>query len=126
MKVPDNMLYTEEHEWVLVADDVATIGITEYAQNELGDVVFVEMPKVGDQTQQMQACGSIEAVKAVSDLFAPVSGEVTEINAELESNPQLINEDAFGNGWILKVKLSDPEETEKLLSADQYRALIGQ
>ena len=125
MNVPENLKYTKEHEWVLAEGDVATFGITEYAQGELGDIVFVEMPGIGDATKQFEACANIEAVKAVSDLYAPVSGEVTEVNGDLEGDPQIINKDAFGKGWIMKIKMSDPGELDNLLSPDDYKALIG-
>ena len=125
MNVPENLRYTKEHEWALVEDDVATIGITDYAQNELGDIVFVEFPKIGEQTKQMEPCASIEAVKAVSDLYAPVSGEVVEVNNKLELSPQLVNSDPYGEGWILKIKLSDKAELDALLSPEEYKKLIG-
>ncbi len=125
MKVPKDLLYTEEHEWVLVDEGIATIGITDYAQSELGDVVFVEMPSVGTTVKQMEPFGTIEAVKAVSDLFAPVSGEVVEINEMLSNKPETINKDPYGDGWIIKVKLSDAAELENLLSADAYKDKIS-
>lgn len=125
MKVPENLLYTKEHEWALVEGDVATIGISEYAQGELGDVVFVELPQVGQATEQMKSCASIEAVKAVSDLYAPVSGEVVEVNGELEADPQMVNKDPYGKGWILKIKMSDKGELDSLLSPDDYKKLIA-
>ena len=120
MDIPEDLQYTEEHEWVLVEDDVATLGITDFAQGELGDVVFVEMPQVGDLVQQMEPFGTIEAVKTVADLFAPISGEVVEVNTLLEDSPHLINEDPYGEGWIIKIKFSDQLEIEGLLSADDY------
>ncbi len=125
MQVPQELLYTEEHEWIRIEGDIATIGITEYAQGELGDVVFVELPEPGDSLEQMQTFGTIEAVKAVSDLFAPVSGEVTEINGALTDTPEIINQDPYGEGWMLKIKMSSPKETEKLLSAEAYEEKIG-
>lgn len=125
MDVPEQLLYTAEHEWVLVDGEIATIGITDYAQGELGDIVFVELPKVGDDTQQMQAFGTIEAVKAVSELFAPLTGEVVEVNNLLEDQPELINSDPYGEGWIIKLKLGDNSELEKLLSAEDYRNEVG-
>ena len=125
MNVPENLLYTKEHEWVLVEDDIATIGISEYAQGELGDVVFIEMPDVGDETIQSETCASIEAVKAVSDMYAPVSGEVTAINETLEDDPQQVNNDPYEAGWILKIKLSDPGELDNLMSPAEYEALIS-
>jgi glycine cleavage system H protein len=125
MNVPKSLRYTKEHEWALVRENEATIGITDYAQGELGDIVFVELPKTGTPTEQMKSCASIEAVKAVSDLFAPLSGEVVEINTELETAPQLINQDPYGKGWILKIKISKPEELDSLMSAEEYEKLIG-
>ncbi len=124
MEIPEELLYTEEHEWVYVDGDVAIVGITDYAQGELGDVIFVELPEVGDHVQQLEPFGSIEAVKTVSDVFAPVSGEVVEINSELDSNPQLINQDPYGEGWMVKIKMSDPKELESLLSAEEYQNMI--
>ncbi len=125
MNVPENLRYTKEHEWTLVDGDVATIGITEYAQGELGDIVFIEFPKVGGATKQMEPCASIEAVKAVSDLYAPVSGEVTALNSELDSNPQIVNKDPYGKGWILKIRMSDKGELNNLMSPEDYKKLIG-
>jgi glycine cleavage system H protein len=125
MNVPENLLYTKEHEWALVEDDVVTFGITDYAQGELGDIVFVEFPTIGDHTEQMKPCASIEAVKTVSDLYAPVSGEVIEINSSLESDPQLVNKDPYGDGWMIKVKLADKSELDRLMSPDGYKKLIG-
>jgi len=125
MNVPDNLYYTKEHEWTSVDGDIAIIGITDYAQGELGDIVFVEMPEVGDATKQFESCANIEAVKAVSDLYASVSGEVTEVNGELEADPQIINKDPYGKGWILKIKISEQGELDNLLSSDDYKELIG-
>ena len=125
MNIPENLHYTKEHEWAKVDGDIATVGITEYAQGELGDIVFIDFPQVGKPTQQFDACASIEAVKAVSDLYAPVSGEVTETNTELESNPQLVNKDPYGQGWILKIKMSDKSELDNLLKPGDYKELIG-
>lgn len=125
MNVPEDLHYTKDHEWVRIEEDVAVIGITDYAQGELGDIVYVEPAPIGDTTTQFETCGSIEAVKAVSDIYAPVSGEVIDVNEALESNPQLINQSAYGEGWILKIKLSDPAELENLLSAEQYKKLLG-
>jgi len=125
MNIPENLKYTNEHEWVRPEDEIAIIGITEYAQGELGDIVFVELPQVGDTTKQSQPCANIEAVKAVTDLYAPVSGEVTEVNSNLEADPQVINKDPYDGGWILKVKMSDTSELDKLLSPEDYKSLIG-
>ncbi len=124
MDIPESLYYTSEHEWVAMDGDIASVGITDYAQGELGDIVFVEFPEVGDQTEQLQPFGTIEAVKAVSELFAPLSGEVVEVNAQLEDKPELINEDPYGEGWLIKVKISDKSELEKLLSAADYRSQI--
>ena len=125
MNIPENLKYTNDHEWIRAEDGIAVIGITEYAQGELGDVVFVELPQVGDTTKQSEPCANIEAVKAVSDLYAPVSGEVTEVNGDLEGDPQIINKDPYGDGWILKVKMSDTSELDKLVSPEDYKSLIG-
>jgi glycine cleavage system H protein len=125
MTILPELKYTREHEWVKVNGETATIGITDYAQGELGDIVFVELPKVGEKTEQSKPCGSIEAVKAVSDLFAPVSGEVIELNSELVSSPQTVNKDPYGNGWMLRIKLENPEELEQLLTSEEYEKLIS-
>lgn len=125
MSVPAELKYTKEHEWVKLDGDVVTIGITDYAQGELGDVVFVEMPDVEDELEKDESFGTIEAVKAVSDLFAPLDGEVVEINEELEDEPALVNSDPYGKGWMLKVKLSNTADFDTLMSADDYKALIG-
>lgn len=120
MKVPKDLYYTEEHEWIAVEGDIVTVGITDYAQGELGDIVFIELPEVDSDATQMEPFGSIEAVKAVSDLFAPVSGTVVEVNSALEDKPELINLDPYGDGWMIKIKLADKSELDSLLSADQY------
>ena len=125
MNIPADLKYTKDHEWARIEDDIATIGITDYAQSELGDIVYIEAPTTGSSTRQGVSCGSIEAVKAVSDLFAPLSGEVVEVNPELETNPQIINQDTYGKGWILKIKLSDLDEIDQLLASDAYEKLIG-
>lgn len=125
MNVPENIKYTEEHEWVSVEDDVATVGITEYAQGELGDIVFVELPEVGFEAKRPDPFGTIEAVKAVSDLFAPVSGEVVEVNEKLNDEPEIINTDPYGDGWMIKIKLTDKSELESLLSAEDYHGKIS-
>ena len=125
MNIPENLRYTNEHEWARIDGDIATIGISEYASGELGDIVFVELPQVGDKTTQSEPCANIEAVKAVSDLYAPLSGEVTEVNDSLEGDPQIINKDPYGDGWILKIKISDAGEADNLLSPEDYKSLIG-
>ncbi len=121
MDFPDNLKYSKEHEWVImVEDNVALIGITEYAQSELGDVVYVELPEVGEKIAKDDPFGSVESVKAVSDLFAPVSGTVIEVNNSLSDNPELVNEDSYGDGWMIKVQMSDKEELKDLLAPDEY------
>ncbi len=124
MNVPENLKYTENHEWILVDGDTATIGISDYAQKELGDIVFVEVETVGEELAQGDTFGTIEAVKTVADSFLPVSGEVTEKNEELADQPELINNDPYGKGWIVKVKISDASELDGLLSAEDYKAKI--
>jgi len=120
-----NFKFTEEHEWVSADNDVATIGITHYAQGELGDIVYVELPQEGEEVTMMESFGTIEAVKAVSELYSPVSGTILEKNEELEAQPELINQDAEGKGWLIKVKLKDLNELEKLMSYDEYQSFIG-
>jgi len=124
IEIKDDLKYTKEHEWVKVEGDVATVGISDYAQKELGDVVFVELPQVGTLVEQMKPFGVIEAVKAVSDLFAPLSGEVVEVNTQLESQSNLINSDPYGQGWIIRIKMKDPKELNALLSSADYRKLV--
>ncbi len=125
MELPEALQYTSEHEWVAIKDGVATIGITDYAQGELGDIVFVELPNKGDSTKHMEAFGTIEAVKAVSELYAPLSGEIQDVNNSLEEQPELINNDPYGEGWIIKLKIGDESELEKLLSAEDYESQIA-
>lgn len=125
MNIPSNLKYTKEHEWIKVEGDVALIGVTEYAQSELGDIVFIEVETVGETLSAGDTFGTIEAVKTVSDLYLPVSGEILEFNDSLNSSPELVNSDAFGEGWIIKIKLSNPAELDSLLSADAYAELIG-
>lgn len=122
--VKEGYVYTESHEWVKVEGDVATIGITDHAQHELGDIVYVELPEVGDEAEAGNSFGSIEAVKAVEDMNSPVSGEIVEVNSDLEDTPELINKSAFEDGWIVKIKLSDISELDTLLSAEDYTKLI--
>ncbi len=123
MAQPADLLYSKEHEWVKVEGDVATIGITDYAQNSLGDIVYVELPKVGAHVAQMGTVGVVESVKAVSDLFTPIGGEVTEVNGELENDPALVNREPFAGGWMFKLRLSDASQTSGLLSAADYEQL---
>jgi glycine cleavage system H protein len=122
---PSNYRYTKEHEWLNVEGSQATLGITDYAQQELGDVVFVQLPKVGAQVKAAQSFGSIESVKAVSDLFSPVSGEITEINSALADAPEKINQDPHGAAWLVKIRLADPKEAAGLMDAAAYQAYIA-
>ncbi|PID88727.1 MAG: glycine cleavage system protein H [Bacteroidia bacterium] len=124
MSVKENLKYTKDHEWIRVEGQEAYIGITDFAQKELGDIVFVEVETEGETLDKEEAFGTIEAVKTVSDLFMPVSGEVLEFNGDLEDEPDLVNKDPFGKGWIVKVKISDASELDDLLSAADYKALI--
>ncbi len=121
MNIPDNLKYTKDHEWVKMEGDTAVIGITDFAQGELGDIVFVEVDTVGEELDKEETFGSIEAVKTVSDLFMPVGGEVAEFNEELEDTPDIINKDPYGKGWIIKVKVSDKSEADGLMSAEEYK-----
>ncbi|WP_421875217.1 glycine cleavage system protein GcvH [Marinoscillum sp.] len=123
MNIPENLLYTEDHEWVRIEGDEAYIGITDFAQGELGDIVYVEVETEGEELEKGTVFGTVEAVKTVSDLFMPLSGEVIEFNSELESSPELVNSDPYGEGWMIKVKVSDQGD---LLSPEAYKELIGQ
>ena len=122
--VRDDLLYTETHEWIKVENGEALMGITDFAQNELGDIVFVELPEVGDEVDKGGAFGSIEAVKAVEDMISPLSGEIIEINEELEDTPEIINQSAFEDGWIIRIKISDKAELENLLKPEEYKEII--
>ena len=122
---PDNFRYTKEHEWVLVEGDTGKIGITDHAQEELGDIVYVDLPKVGTRVQQGKTLGSVESVKAVSDVYSPVSGEVVEVNAALADAPEKLNEDPHGEAWLVKIRLSVPAEIEQLLTAADYQKYVG-
>jgi glycine cleavage system H protein len=124
MIIPDNLKYTKDHEWVLINGDVATIGITEFAQSELGDIVFVEIETIGETMEKEAVFGSIEAVKTVSDLFMPISGEIITLNEALENNPELVNTDPYGEGWMIKVKYSNINDLSALLDYKAYEALI--
>lgn len=125
MNFPTNLKYTEDHEWVKVDGDIATIGITEFAQSELGDIVFVEIETVGQTLNAHEIFGTVEAVKTVSDLFLPLGGEIIEKNEGLDNDPQNVNEDPYGKGWMIKVKMSNPSKVDALLSADDYSAIAG-
>lgn len=124
MNIPGNLKYTKDHEWVKMEGETAIIGITDFAQHELGDIVFVEVDTVGESLDKEETFGSIEAVKTVSDLFMPVGGEVLEFNEELEDTPDIINKDPYEKGWIIKIKVADSAEADDLLTADEYKALI--
>ena len=125
MNFPEQLKYTKEHEWISVEGNVATVGITDFAQGELGDIVFVEIETKGQNLSKDSTFGTVEAVKTVSDLFMPVSGTITEVNPALESNPELVNQDAYQAGWMVKIELSNPSELDALLDAAAYKALIG-
>ena len=125
MNIPSNLKYTKDHEWIKIEGDTAFVGVTEYAQGELGDIVFVEVETVGETLDQHETFGTIEAVKTVSDLFLPVSGEILEFNDALNSAPELINKDPYGEGWIIRLKMTNPSEADGLLDAAAYVDLIG-
>ena len=124
MEFPDDLKYSREHEWVLVEGNVATIGISAFAEQQLGDVVFVELPAVGDKVIKDEAMGVVESVKAVSDVYAPVSGTVLEVNDDLPENTELVNEDCYGDGWMVKIELSDPTDLEELMNAADYQVFV--
>ena len=123
---PENFRYTKEHEWVMVEGDTGTVGITDHAQHELGDIVYVDLPKAGTRVERGKSLGSVESVKAVSDVYAPVSGEVTEINESLASAPETLNSDPHGAAWLVKIRLADAAELADLLSAADYQAYVGE
>lgn len=125
MNIPANLKYTEDHEWVKIDGDIATIGVTDFAQQQLGDVVFVEIETEGETLDKGETFGTIEAVKTVSDLFMPMAGEVVEINPKLEEAPETVNSDPYGDGWMIKVKISDDSQLDELLSAEAYNETIG-
>lgn len=125
MNIPSELKYTKDHEWVAIEGDVATIGITDFAQSELGDIVYVEVETVDETLDADEVFGTVEAVKTVSDLFLPLSGEITEFNESLEDEPEKVNTDPYGDGWMIKVKVSDVSDVDNLMSADDYKALIG-
>jgi len=125
MNIPENLKYTKDHEWVRIEDGIATVGITDFAQSELGDIVYVDVESLDETLDQNEVFGSVEAVKTVSDLFMPLSGEVTEFNEGLEDAPEKVNSDPYGEGWMIKIKVSDSTETEGLLDASGYKELIG-
>lgn len=126
MEFPEDLKYSKQHEWVLIEGNVATIGITDFAQDQLGDIVFVELPAVTDKVSKEDAFGVVESVKAVSDIFAPISGVVTEINDDLPDNPEIINEDPYGDGWLIKIEMNDPDEIEELMTAAEYEEYVAE
>jgi glycine cleavage system H protein len=126
MKFPEDCLYTKQHEWIRVNGDIGAVGISDHAQKELGDVVFVELPKVGDTFDTNEPFGNVESVKAVSEVFCPVAGEVVEVNQELVGSPQWVNEDPYGDGWFVKVKISNPEELKDLFNAGEYEEYVAE
>lgn len=125
MNIPESLKYTKDHEWVRVEGNIAIVGITEFAQGELGDIVFVEIESEDEDLAKEDVFGTIEAVKTVSDLYMPLSGKVIEVNEELDAQPELVNKDPYGGGWMIKLEIADPSEMSQLLSADEYKALIG-
>lgn len=125
MNIPQDLKYTKDHEWIKIDGDTATVGITDFAQKELGDIVYVEIETEGEEVAQGEVFGTVEAVKTVSDLFMPLSGTVSEVNSELEGTPEQVNEDPYEKGWMIKIQISDTSEVDGLLSSDQYTELIG-
>ena len=125
MNIPSELKYTKDHEWIKIDGDIATIGITDFAQGELGDIVYVEVETIGETLDQEEVFGTVEAVKTVSDLFMPVSGEILQLNEELANTPEVVNQDPYGKGWMIKVKLTNPSEVEGLLSSEAYSSLVG-
>ena len=124
MSIPADLKYTKEHEWARLDGDIITVGITDYAQGELGDIVYIELPEVGESVEQDESFGTIEAVKAVSDLYAPLSGEIVAVNDKLDATPDLVNSDPYGDGWMIKMKLSSADDYTKLLTNSQYEELL--
>ncbi|WP_298950792.1 glycine cleavage system protein GcvH [uncultured Nonlabens sp.] len=125
MNIPSELKYTKDHEWIKIEGDVATIGITDFAQSELGDIVYVEVETVDETLDQEEVFGTVEAVKTVSDLFLPLTGEITDFNEKLEDDPELVNSDPYGDGWMIKMKFTDASQVDGLLSADAYKELVG-
>lgn len=124
--VPENLHYSKDHEWVSVNDGVATIGITDYAQHSLGDVVYVDLPRVGDSFETHEAIGSVESVKAVSEVFTPVAGEIVEVNEALNDSPEVVNSDPYGEAWFIKIKMNNPGEADKMLTAAEYEEYLSE
>jgi len=125
MNVPENLKYTKDHEWIRIEGDTGYVGVTDFAQGELGDIVFIEIETVGETLKKEEVFGTIEAVKTVSDMFMPVSGEILEMNPAIEETPDVVNKDPYGNGWMVKIKINDPAEVNQLLSPEKYKELIG-
>ncbi|HTY55964.1 MAG TPA: glycine cleavage system protein GcvH [Bradyrhizobium sp.] len=126
MEIPEGLKYSKEHEWVATEDSVATIGLTDYAQDQLGEVVSVELPSVGDKVSKDDPFGVVESVKAVSDMYAPISGTVTEVNQELAESPEMVNEDPYGDGWLIKIRITDVAELDDLMENEEYQELIAE
>ena len=126
MNIPESLKYTSDHEWIKVEGNIATVGVTDFAQRELGDIVFVEVETEGDEIEQGEVFGTVEAVKTVSDLFMPISGTVAEVNGDLEDTPEVVNEDPYEKGWMIKIEISDESQLEALLSAEDYKTVIGE
>ena len=125
MEIPEGLKYSKEHEWVATEESLATVGITDYAQDQLGEVVYIELPAVGDKVSKDDPFGVVESVKAVSDIYAPISGTVTEVNQELIESPEMVNEDPYGDGWLIKVKITDMSDLEDLMDAEEYGELLA-
>jgi len=125
MNIPEELRYTEEHEWVKLNGNVATVGITDFAQSELGDIVYLEIDTLDSEINSNDVFGTVEAVKTVSDLFMPVNGKVIEVNSSLEDNPEVVNDDPYGEGWIIKIEVSNPSDIDALMSSEEYKNLIG-
>ncbi|TSE08206.1 MULTISPECIES: glycine cleavage system protein GcvH [Aquimarina] len=125
MNIPSDLKYTKDHEWIKIDGEVATVGITDFAQSELGDIVYVEVETVDEELEREEVFGTVEAVKTVSDLFLPLTGEIIEFNEALESDPELVNSDPYGEGWMIKIKISDASQIDDLMSADGYKEVIG-
>ena len=125
MKIPDNLFYTKEHEWLKIDGDIAIVGISDFAQSELGDIVFVELPEISDNFSKDDVFGTIEAIKTVADLYSPISGEVVAINEAIESSPETVNKEPYDNGWIIKLKINNKDEINTLLSPNEYKELIS-
>jgi len=124
MNIPEDLLYTKDHEWIRIEGDTGFVGITDFAQGELGDVVFIEIETLGETLEKDEVFGTIEAVKTVSDMFMTVGGEIIEVNPALEESPDVVNKDPYGNGWMIKIRFTDPSEAEKLMKAEDYKAIL--